>query len=200
MTACAPTHSRVLPIFVSAMLALLVAGCASDSTLISNHIDPVTSVTVSYSQTPMVLYRDVSGRAAFARDFVHMAPLEVNRSGDYRYYLWLGIWTTMADAQPGQSRDGFESILVFADGEPLPLEIAGWSVSAIGASESVYLKPVASATDAYYKVTPDQLRLIAEATDIRLQTAGPERKSYEPWDDQKSARASLNEFLNTSIL
>lgn len=199
MTACAPTHSRVRSTFTAAMLALLAAGCASKSALVSNHIDPVTSVTVSYSQTPMVLYRDVSGRAAFARDFVHMAPLEVNRSGDYRYYLWLGIWTTMADAQPNQSRDGFESILVFADGEPLPLEIAGWSVSAIGASESVYLKPVASATDAYYKVTPDQLRLIAEATDIRLQTAGPQRESYEPWDDQKSARASLNEFLNTSI-
>ena len=199
MTAYAPTHARVHSIVAATMLALFAGGCASESTLISNHIDPVTSVTVSYSQTPMVLYRDVSGRAAYARDFVHLAPLEVNRSGDYRYYLWLGIWTTIADAQPRESRDGFESIVVFADGEPLPLEIAGWNVSAIGASESVYLKPVASATDAYYKVTPDQLRLIAEATDIRLQTGGPPRKSYEPWDDQKSARASLSEFLKSSI-
>jgi hypothetical protein len=147
----------------------------------------------------MVFYRDVSGRAAYARDYVHVAPLEVNRSGAYRYYLWLGIWNTMEDARSDQSRDGFESIVVFADGEPLPLEIAGWTATAIGASEPVYLKPVASAADAYYEVTLDQLRLISEAKDVRLQSTGKRRGSYEPWDDQKSAKAGLIEFLDGSV-
>ena len=101
----------------------------------------------------------------------------------------------MENAPLNQSRDGFESIVVFADGEPLPLQIAGWTATAIGASESVYLKPVASAADAYYEVTLDQLRLISEAKDIRLQSTGTRRGSYEPWDDQKSAKAGLLEFL-----
>ncbi|MCP5092434.1 MAG: hypothetical protein GY949_16085 [Gammaproteobacteria bacterium] len=147
----------------------------------------------------MVFYRDVSGRAAYARDFVHLAPLEVNRSGTYRYYLWLGIWNTMEDAQTNQARDGFESIVIFADGEPLPLEITGWTADVIGMSEPVYLKPVASAADAYYEVTLDQLRLIAESRDIRLQSTGPQRKSYELWDDQRLARTSLNEFLDSTV-
>jgi hypothetical protein len=147
----------------------------------------------------MVFYRDVSGRAAYARDFVHMAPLEVNRGGDYRYYLWLGIWNTMEDAGAEQPRDGFESIVIFADGEPLPLELAGWTAAAIGASEPVYMKPVASAADAYFAVTSDQLRLIAEAKDVRLQSTGSRNDSYEPWDDQKTAKASLIEFLGGSV-
>ena len=181
------------------LLVLVASGCASDSGMVRDQMDPVTSVTVSYSQTPMVFYRDVSGRAAYARDFVHLAPLEVNRSGDYRYYLWLGIWNTMADAQSEQSRDGFESIVIFADGEPLPLDVAGWTVAAIGASKPVYLKPVASAADAYYAVTVDQLRLIAEAQDVRLKTTGSRNESYEPWDNQKSAKAGLIEFLDASV-
>ncbi len=181
------------------LLALFTSGCSSDSAMVRDQLDPLTSVTITYSQTPMVFYRDVSGRAAYARNFVHMAPLEVNRSGNYRYYLWLGIWNTMADAQSNQSRDGFESIAIFADGEPLPLEIAGWTVAAIGATEPVYLKPVASAADAYYAVTLEQLRLIVEARDVRLKTTGSRSESYEPWDNQKSAKKAMIEFLARSI-
>ncbi len=188
-----------LALRATVLILLAAQGCSSDGALIRQTMDPLTSVTISYSPTPMVFYRDVSGRAAYARDFVHLAPLEVNRSGNYRYYLWLGIWNTMEDARGEQSRDGFESIVIFADGEPLPLEISGWTAAAIGASEPVYLKPVASAADAYYEVTVDQIRLIAEARDVRLQSAGSLRRSYEPWDDQKAAKTGLFEFLKASV-
>ena len=188
--------ARLLP---AALLLAALQGCATDSHPIRDQMDPVTSVIVSFSQTPLVFYRDVSGRAAYARDFVHLGPVEVNRSGDYRYYLWLGIWNTMADAQAGPSRDGFESIIVFADGEPLPLEVAGWTVAAIGASEPVYLKPVASAADAYYAVTVDQIRLIAEAAEVRIQATGARTRNYEPWDDQNTAKSALREFLKISV-
>ena len=180
-------------------LALLISACATSNSLLANKLDPVTSVTISYSQTPMVFYRDVAGRAAFARDFVHVAPLEVNRSGRYRYYLWLGIWNTMHNAPAAASRDGFESIVIFADGEPLLLDISGWTPGAIGASEPVHIKPVASAADAYYEVTVDQLRLIAEARSIRLQPIESRGVTYEPWDDLASARAGLVEFLQSSV-
>lgn len=189
--------SRLLA--TTALLVFVATACSSDPVRIGDRLDPLTSVTIRYSQTPMVFYRDVSGRAAYARDFVHMAPLEVNRGGDYRYFLWLGIWNTMQDAAGHQPRDGFDSIVIFADGEPLPLELAGWTIAAIGASEPVYLKPVASATDAYFPVTADQLRLIAEAQDIRVQSTGSVSESYEPWDDQKSAKAGLIAFLEGSV-
>jgi hypothetical protein len=54
---------------------------------------------------------------------------------------------------------------------------------------------MASAVDAYYQVTVDQIRLIAESSDIRLRTAGPQPRDFELWDKQTSAKASLAEFL-----
>ncbi len=176
---------------------LYLSACATGSGLVQEKLDPVTSTTISYSSAPLVFYRDVPGRAAHARDFVHVAPLEVNRSGNYEYYLWLGIWSTMRDA--GADRDGFDSVVIFVDGEPLPLDISGWTPATIGASEPVFLKPVASATDAYYRINIDQLRMIAEAADVRLQSTGPGSLSYEPWDTQGAARTGLQQFLDISV-
>lgn len=192
-----PEQQSVRQIF-SAMACLLVAiaGCSSNATLVDSRLDPLTSVRIRYSHAPLVFFRDVSGRAAYARDYIHVAPIEVNRSGSYRYYLWLGIWNTMETNAIDSARDGFESIVIYADGEPLPLQIRGWTPDVIGASKPVHVKPVASAADAYYEVTLGQLRLIAEARDLRLQPMGPGTSPYEPWDDQRSGKAGLNEFLN----
>jgi len=114
--------------------------------------------------------------------------------GDYRYYLWLGIWSSLDDQAMSSQRDGFESIVVFADGEPMRLELEGWTLSAIGVSRPVYNKPTATAADAYYTVTMDQIRLIAQATDIRIHT-GSRFGSYELWDSQKTALNSMQQFV-----
>ena len=186
-------------ITISALLLPLLSACAGNDARTVNKLDSLTGVTITYSEAPMVFYRDDSGKAAHARNFVHLAPLEINRMGDFRYFLWLGIWNTLQDADPGDARDGFESIVIFADGEPLSLDLAGWTATAIGASEPVYIKPVSSAADAYYEVTIDHLRVIAGATDLRIQSTGPRQRSFELWDNQTAAKASLREFLGKSV-
>lgn len=102
-------------------------------------------------------------------------------------------------ADLSEHRDGFESIIVFADGEPLTFELAGWTPESIGTSEPTYMKPVASASDAYYEVTADQIRLIAGARDIRLRSTGAFPKEFQLWDEQISAKNSLAEFLNRTL-
>jgi len=182
------------------LLLLALIGCSTSAPMNVEKLDPLTGVTVTFVQTPLVLYRDNAATAAFARNYVNLAPVQVNRSGVYRYYLWLGIWNTMQAANMADHRDGFDSIVIFADGEPLVLDVSGWTPDSIGASEPVYIKPVASATDAYYEVTADQIRLIAAARDIRLQTGGRPVKEFSLWDTQKTARNSLNEFLLAALL
>jgi hypothetical protein len=184
----------------AALSLLLLASCADHGGVkVDNKLDPLTAVTITYSRTPFIFYRDDYGRAAFARNYVHLAPLEVNRGGGFRYYIWLGIWNTMQAVQTPESRDGFETIVIYADGEPMSLENAGWSAQAIGASEAVFLRPVSSAADAYYEVTIDQLRVISEAEELQIRTTESVQHSFELWDQQSAAKASLRQFLTKSV-
>ena len=179
----------------SVIVASLLAACGSSGPLVEQTLDAVTGVTVTRSTAPTVLYRDNSAYAAHARDYVYMGPVEINRMGANSYYLWLGIWSTMQHETRSSQRDGFDTVIIYADGEPLPLELAGWTLDAIGVSEPVYLKPVASAADAYYRVTVDQIRLIAESSDIQLRVGTARPKSYSLWDKQGSANASIRAFI-----
>lgn len=177
------------------VIASLLSSCSAGSPLVAQKLDHVTGVTVTRSTAPVVLYRDNSAYAAHARDYVYLGPVEVNRMGSNSYYLWLGIWSTMRDEGRAAERDGFESVILYADGEPLPLDLAGWTLDAIGVSEPVYVKPVASASDAYYSVTVDQIRLIAESSDIQLRVGTAQPKSYSLWDKQGAANASIRAFV-----
>jgi hypothetical protein len=178
---------------------VLLSSCAGNDSRTANRLDSRTGVTVTFSQPPVIFYSDASGKAAHAKSLIHLGPIEVNRMGEFRYYLWLGIWDTMQDSAIGNTRNGFESIVVFADGEPLSLDLVGWTPASIGASEAVYLKPVSGAADAYYEITIDHLRVIAEAKELRIHSTGPRQQSFELWNEQQAARNGLREFLKKSI-
>lgn len=175
--------------------ALILFGCAASPPSVNEKMDELTGATVTYASAPLMFYRDNPSQAAYARNFINAGPIQVNRSGSYRYYLWVSSWSTMQVTDLVSVRDGLESIVIFADGEPLLLELSGWAPDTMGINEPVYLKPMASAADAYYQVTVDQIRLIAESSDIRLRTAGSQPRDFELWDNQTSAKASLAEFL-----
>ena len=169
--------------------------CASFGASTFEKLDPLTSVTLTAVKTPMVFYRDNSGRAAYARNFADLGPIQVNRSGQFRYFLWIGVWSTGPVPDDVQRRDGFEAPVLFVDGEPLQLTLAGWSPESIGASEGIYPKPVASSIDAYYEISIDVVRLLATAQDVRISTSGGIQENYEPWNDQQAARANLRDFF-----
>jgi hypothetical protein len=185
---------RLLPI---AALAAMLTSCASNpSALTREYLDTGTGVTVTASQVPLVLYRDNPAAAAYARNVVHLGPIEVNRSGEYRYFLWVGIWDTLQTANPSLSRDGFETIIITGDSESMALDLTGWTPAAIDTSAPVYLRPVASASEAYYPLTVDQVRFIAEARSVTLRTTGNSPREYSLWSGQQGARKALLAFLD----
>ena len=189
-------YFRKLHTFLMALgSALALGSCATGSSAVVENLDPMTGVTVTRATAPLVLYRENSAAAAHARDFVYVGPVMVNQMGHHDYYLWLGIWSTIRDRDPSRQRDGFESIVVYADGEPMPLELWGWTLDSIGVSEPVYLKPVASAADAFYLVTQDQIRLLAEANEVQLHTVATRPRRFELWSNQATAREGLRQFV-----
>ncbi len=178
------------------LLSLGLASCSSTGPLVKESFDPGNGATVLRATKPLVLYRDNSAYAAFARDFVYLGPIEVNSMGSYDYYLWLGVWSTMRDSFRTDARDGFDTVVLLADGQPIPLEFSGWTLDTIGVTRPVYVKPVAGAADAYYKVTIDQIRLIAASRQIDLRIGRAGAVSYGLWDQQDTAFASIRAFLN----
>ena len=123
--------------------------------------------------------------AAYARDFAYVGPIGVNRSGRREYFIWVGLWGSMR-SDLTEVRDAFESITILADGEPMPLDVVGWTHGSIGVSRHAYVHPVAAGADAYYAVTIDQVRLIAEAGTVEIRVGGM-GGVYLPWQTPDSA-------------
>jgi len=177
------------------IILLSVAGCAGPDSLALERMDPLTGVTVTSAPAPMVMYRNLSGQSAFGREYVYVGPVQVNKMGRRDHFLWLGIWRTSDASDPAQTINDFQTIVIYADGEPLSLEATGWTPGAVGLSESAYVKPVASAVDGYYAVTIDQMRLIAESSDLELRAGSMRPQRYVPWDSVHEASQTMVTFL-----
>lgn len=187
---------RVATILV---LALSLAACSGTTALVVDRLDPVMGVTVTSTTKPLVFYRDRSAQAAYAKDYVYLGPIEVNNMGHRNYFLWLGIWSSSDSADRSSQMNDFETVVVFADGEPLSLEVDGWTPESIGLSESTYVKPAATATDGYYRVTIDQIRLIAEARDLEVRAGSTHPQSYTAWDTASATSASMRAFVQEAL-
>jgi len=181
--------------FTLLAIAGTTVGCSGTTALVADKMDPVTGVTITSASKPLVFYRDRSAQAAYARDYIYLGPIEVNNMGQRNYYIWLGIWGTSDSTDKSAQLDDFESIVVFADGEPLSLDVKGWTPESIGISTPVYAKPVASSTDGYYRVTIDQIRLIAEASDLEVRAGSVRPQRYSPWNTAATPSTSTRAFL-----
>lgn len=189
-----PTH---LPICAAALALLLFAGCAGSDVRVYEHLDRDTGATITRASAPFVMYRDMSARSAFGRQYVYVGPVQVNNMGERSHYLWLGIWGTSDTTDRGTTMANFESIVVYADGEPLRLEVKGWTPGSIGASTSAYVPPVASSLGGYYRVTIDQLRLIAESRELEIRSGAAQPQRFLPWDSARETSEALTAFLQT---
>ena len=187
------THQYIIYLITLAFLS----ACAGPGPLVTDQLDPLTGVTVTRATKPLVLYRDRSAQSAFGKDYVYLGPLEINNMGERRYYFWFGIWSTSDSVDRGTTLDNFESVVIYADGEPLSLQLAGTTLGSIGVSEPVYVRPTASATDAFYAVTIDQIRLVAESRDLELRVGSLKPIQYIPWDTGESATVGIREFVRS---
>ena len=186
---------NIIERLTSALVLLALGACATPDATVEQRLDEGTGVTITRAQTPPLLVRDTPAYGAYARSFVQVGALEVNRMGTRQYFLWMGTWNTDRTASAGEHRDGFDTIMLFADGEPVTLDVHGWTPDAIGASHPAYVRPFATSLEAYYRVTINQLAMIAGANDIWLRTSGTQPREFQLWDEQRAARADFGEFV-----
>jgi hypothetical protein len=162
--------------------------------LLRQTLDERTALVLTGVNTPLVLYKEQPQLAVNAREYVQVAPLEINRRGELRYYLWMGIWSTIDRGPTTDVERRFQHVYLFVDEEPMELEVASWALDDHGTGLHFYSRQVTTAVDAYYAVTADQVRRIGAAREVYLVSGADPEGRYHAWQWDASALTAFADY------
>ena len=180
------------------------AACAGEDwvqagELLRQRLDERTAVVLTGLKVPLVFYRGEPQLGVNAREYVYFGPLELNRQGELRYYVWLSVWSTIGQEPHAGVQRRFERVYLFADGEPMELVATSWKPADSGLEDSFYDRPVSGAVDSWFAVTADQVRWIGAAKEIDLVGLDVARR-YEAWDwDPRAVKAFADYSLDREL-
>ena len=109
-------------------------------------LDAGTAATVTYAGAAAAAVPGSTPLAAHARDYLSLGALRVNQSGERRYWLWVGAWSTLdrgVRVAP-EPEAALESLQLLLDGEPLEIEVQSLTKQVPGITELPYATPVAA--------------------------------------------------------
>lgn len=174
--------------------ALLLGGCASTEPRVSEYLDPQTAVTIRALVTPAVYAHDAPELAANARDYLSLGLVEVNNMGARKHYLALVSWSTIDRARAGAPAAAVpERVELDLGGRPRELTPVSHEPRSLGIGGTPFRPPSGYVGEAWYAVTPGDLRALAAApaSSIAVLTdAG--RIVYGTWH---AANAAIAEFV-----
>lgn len=185
-----------------AVLALLAAsscGGGAPARRAWEELDPATGTTVRRAAAPLVFASDDPARAANARDYVAVAPLEVIRGTQHGRWLWLAVWSTIDRRVTNGEPDLPELLAVrlVADGEPVDVDFGAAVASVPGAGRGPYAAPVGSARIFFVPLTASQLARLARAASVGLAVtrAGDAERRWERWSGDAADVAALSSLV-----
>lgn len=201
------SRSKVVMLYRRCVLGVLSTACLLSSACAGKesvshvqYVDEMTGVTVRAMTHPVTFYIDNPSLAVNARDFASLAAIETNRGGQYSYYLWVGLWSTIDRRFGSQAEFRPTADWLLLDGDDHQLELPMFSDDSmlVGISDRLFAVGDPNTVEAYYKVTADDLRLIASA-DVLTLSVGAERdktRRYSLWEQDK---AGLQRFVTRVV-
>lgn len=106
---------------VGVLAAVLLAGCAALPTARPRiYLDERTSATVTVGGPIMVFARERPELAVYARDYLTLVPIDVNRSGTHVQYFYGYAWSTI-DKRGVEDSVAVPRFELLADGRRIPL-------------------------------------------------------------------------------
>lgn len=143
-------------------LSLVSLGCATAPPALESTLDSKGRTEVR--GTAIVTLAQTQPRfSEAARDYLYLAPVESNEQGTRRYYLWLGLASTVDRAWLwAEQREAATLVLVF-DGLPVALPLSAWDTP----PEVETPAPVHAVRRA--QVTLDELERMTTASSIEVQ-------------------------------
>jgi len=193
-----PTRFKFTVLVCAATLLIACTGTSQDEIDVREYLDSRTGVTVTAAKQAIVLYSEEPLLTANTRDYVSTGPVEVNKTGERSYLLWVGIWTTIdrPDVSEETVRKRFDPIYFLIDGEPMEFN----RVSRSDIVEAPYEPPAPGAIEGYYAITRDQIIRLANAADLKVQAPVGETSSkyFHLWRMDLDPFAQFAEFLQLS--
>jgi hypothetical protein len=158
------------------VVAALTAGCAAEAPLTSA-LDEKGRTEVR-ATTLMTLARPVPRFSEAARDYLYLAPVEINERGTRHHYLWLGLATTVDHRWLWAERGEPATLVLVFDGLPVAVPLSPWD-----AAPPEFATPAPRYAELRAAVTLDELEHLATAgsIDVALLTADGERLEFAPW-------------------
>jgi hypothetical protein len=166
----------------TALVALLTSavgcasGCAAEAPLTST-LDPKGRTEVRATSV-ITLARPAPRFSEAARDYLYLAPVEVNEMGLRRHYLWLGLATTIDHRWLWAERSEPVTLVLVLDGLPVAVPLSAWDDA-----PPRFTTPAPTYDVRRARVTLDQLEHLATAESIEVDvlTADGARASFALW-------------------
>jgi len=189
MNPFAPVRAGTL-LLCGILLAAARPGIAADD--VREYVDETSAVNVTVTRQALIFARERSDLAANARDYVTLAPLEINRSGD-RHCFWLGyIWSTI-DRRGGEPivADG-DQLVLLADGRPIRLVADPTPLADRGVVRAPLAAPQRNAVPVLFTVDVEAIAYAGRAAELHIELvhAGTS-ETFTLWKD---ARPAVREF------
>jgi hypothetical protein len=195
------TLNRINLIILVCTMNIFLVGCAGldqDRFDVREYMDGTTGSTITAANQAMILYSEEPLLAANTRDYISIGPVEVNKSGQQSYLLWIGMWTTIdrPDFSEETANRQLDPIYFLIDGEPMEFNF----VSRAGIEQAPYSSSAPGAIEGYYATTRNQIERFAAAADLRISVSIDESpaKIYRLWSRNTNSFADFSEFLGNS--
>lgn len=172
---------------LAALAGTLLAACgtAAPGHRATEYLDETSGVTITRVGAPFTFCSDDQSRAANARDYLDAAPLALNQSGKYSWWLWLGEWSTIdRGASGGEAKMPDIAVLqLIVDGEPMELDIQARVERMPGAGPLPYVGTVDTARSILLPLTSSQVARLSRADGISIRTemTDGEARSWQAW-------------------
>lgn len=185
--------------WLPASVLLLAAGCVTPEARVHEYLDSQTAATVRTTFKPFVYAHEFPQFAANARDYLSIAAVDVDRSGDHRYYVVAVSWSTIDWRRAGLAPPSpAERIEISLGGKLRALDAAGHNGRPLGVSEPVGQPTTGYLNESWYAVTPADLRLFAASPPASVTVVrDSDRMTYFSWERADAALAALVEDLPT---
>lgn len=194
----ARTCSAVLRVLLAATLlapihSAGIRGAFAADAAVREYLDEKTAATVTVTDSSFVFARERTDLAVNARDYLSLAAIEVNRVGQ-RAYFWSGyVWSTIDRRDRAPVFDPKATLVLLADGRPIPLTADGRSSREVGIGRAPTPVPARSATAVLFATDPETLAFVSQASELSvLLVREGASESLTLWRD---ARQPLVAFL-----